>query len=56
MVVKGDKSKRVDVTTGIRSGEMVEVTGLATDARVISQGQDALVDGSKIRISTKKEG
>ena len=56
MVVNGDKSKRVDVTTGIRSGEMVEVTGLATDAKVISQGQDALVDGSKIRISTKKEG
>lgn len=56
MVANGDKSKRVDVTTGIRSGEMVEVTGLATDAKVISQGQDALVDGSKIRISTKKEG
>lgn len=51
MVVDGNKAKKVVITTGIKKGAEVEVKGLPSNAQVISKGQGALVDGSKIRVS-----
>ena len=51
MVADGNKAKKVVVTTGIKKGSEVEVKGLSSGAQVISRGQGALVEGSKIRVS-----
>lgn len=56
MVASGTAARKVAVTTGIRQGDLIQVTGLPSDAKVISKGQEALVDGSKIKVSDKKEG
>ena len=56
MVAEGDKAKKVVVTTGLKKGTMTEVKGLSSAAQVISKGQGALVDGSKIRIAKADKG
>lgn len=56
MVASGSTARKVAVTTGIRESNMTQVIGLPSDAKVISRGQEALVDGSKIKITDKKEG
>ena len=56
MVAEGNKAKKVTVTTGIKNGSLLEVKGIPSSAQVISRGQDALVDGSKIRVEAAKKG
>lgn len=56
MAAEGDKAKKIVVTTGIKKGAMVEVKGLSNTTQVITKGQGALVDGSKIRIEKPAKG
>jgi RND family efflux transporter MFP subunit len=56
MVADGQKAKKVIVTTGVKKGATLEVKGLSSNAQVISKGQGALVDGSKIRIAKADKG
>jgi RND family efflux transporter MFP subunit len=56
MVADGTKAKKVIVTTGLKKGAMTQVIGLSSSAQVISKGQGALVDGSKIRVEDSKKG
>ncbi len=56
MVAEGKVAKKVPVTTGIKKGSQIEVKGLQASSQVISRGQDALVDGSKITIESAKKG
>ena len=56
MVAEGPNAKKVVVTTGIKKGAMVQVKGLPSNAQVISKGQGALVDGSKIRVAKADKG
>ncbi|MBS1725171.1 MAG: efflux RND transporter periplasmic adaptor subunit [Armatimonadetes bacterium] len=56
MVAEGDKAKKVNITTGIRQDSKVEVHGLTNTAKVISRGQDGLVDGSKIKVEADNKG
>ena len=50
------KAKKIIVTTGIKKGSMVEVKGISSATQVISKGQGALVDGTKIRVSQATKG
>lgn len=50
------KAKKIIVTTGIKKGSMVEVKGISSATQVISKGQGALVDGTKIRVSQASKG
>lgn len=56
MIVDGTKAKKVIVTTGLKKGAMTQVKGLTSGAQVITKGQGALVDGSKIRVEAEKKG
>ena len=49
-VVEGTKAKQVKVTTGLSKGELIQVTGLNADAKLIIAGQESLVDGSEVSI------
>lgn len=56
MAAEGDKAKKIIVTTGIKKGAMIEVKGISSATQVISKGQGALVDGTKIRVSKPSKG
>jgi hypothetical protein len=56
MAVEGDKAKKIVVTTGVKKGSMVEVKGISSATQVISKGQGALVDGTKIRVAKPSKG
>lgn len=57
MVASGDHAERRKITTGLRSGDVVEVVnGLAEGDAVLSEGQYALPDGAPIRIETPHAG
>jgi len=49
-VVVGNKAKQVKVTTGLTKGELIQVTGLNSDAKLVVEGQDSLVDGSDVNV------
>jgi RND family efflux transporter MFP subunit len=51
----GSKARKIPVRVGLRQGNDLQVDGLQSSAQVIVKGQDALVDGIKIRVA-KKEG
>jgi HlyD family secretion protein len=46
----GTKAKRVPVKTGVTQGDLIQVTGLPAGAQVIVKGQEALNDGSLIKV------
>jgi len=48
--VDGDKVVQVKVTTGRRSGDLVEVAGVDASARVVVGGVAFLADGDTVRI------
>jgi RND family efflux transporter MFP subunit len=50
------KAKKIVVTTGIKKGAMVEVKGISSATQVISKGQGALVDGTKVRVAAPNKG
>lgn len=47
-VVKDGKAHKVAVTTGLTKGDDVQVTGLSVGAKVVVEGQEALVEGAKV--------
>ncbi|KPF72180.1 secretion protein HylD [alpha proteobacterium AAP81b] len=49
-VGKDNKAHRTKVTVGARDAGVVEVTGLAADTRVISEGIAKVSDGGRVRI------
>ncbi|MDR3687905.1 MAG: efflux RND transporter periplasmic adaptor subunit [Fimbriimonas sp.] len=46
--VVGDKAKQVKVSTGLSKGDDIQVTGLTSDARVVVNGQEDLLDGVQV--------
>jgi multidrug efflux pump subunit AcrA (membrane-fusion protein) len=55
-VVEGDVARRLPVTTGIQRDGIVQVIGVPAGSRIVTQGQQSLLDGSKIRIDAANEG
>jgi RND family efflux transporter MFP subunit len=53
MAAVGNKAKKIFVTPGVRQGDLIDAKGLPSDTSVITSGQGALVDGSKIKVVTK---
>lgn len=53
-VFDSGKAKKVDVTTGLTKGQVVEVKGLTPGDLVITQGQVGLVEGARIRTESAK--
>lgn len=51
-IVDGQSAKMVPVKTGLTQGQLIQVTGLPVGANVIVKGQNGLVDGSKIKLSS----
>jgi len=49
-VVDGNKAKQVKVTPGITKGEWTQVTGLSEGAKVVTAGQEDLIDGSQVKV------
>ena len=47
--VLGGKAKQVSVTTGLTKGDLIQVTGISADAKVVISGQDDLLDGAAVR-------
>ena len=56
MAAEGTKAKKIIVTTGLKKGSLVEVKGISSATQIISKGQGALVDGSKIEVAPAKKG
>jgi len=54
VVGPGDKAVRTKVVTGLRDDGLIEVRGLAADARVVSEGVVKVTDGAKLRWKTSK--
>jgi len=50
LVDKSSKARRTRVTAGVRDAGLIEVTGLAADARVITEGVVKVSDGSRVRV------
>jgi hypothetical protein len=50
-VAEGTKAKRISVKTGITQGDLIQVSGVPAGAQVIVKGQEALNDGSLIKIA-----
>ncbi|QNE32203.1 efflux RND transporter periplasmic adaptor subunit [Sphingomonas sp. NBWT7] len=48
-------AKRTKVTTGMRDGGYIEVTGIAMSARVITEGVVKVSDGVKVKIGSGKD-
>ncbi|MBI1755865.1 MAG: efflux RND transporter periplasmic adaptor subunit [Fimbriimonas ginsengisoli] len=53
-IADGATAKSVKVTLGIRHQDVVQVEGLQAGQSVIVQGQEALVDGSPIKVEKSK--
>jgi RND family efflux transporter MFP subunit len=51
-IVEGEKAKRIPVQTGLEQGNVVQVTGVPTSAKVIVRGQTGLSEGAPIRVET----
>jgi len=49
-VVNGTKSKRIAVKVGVAQGDLVQVIGVPAGEQIIVKGQEALNDGSLIRV------
>jgi HlyD family secretion protein len=47
----GSKVKKVPVQVGLRDGDSIQVKGLDSSVDLVVKGQEALVDGMKIRVS-----
>lgn len=52
-VVKGDRVSRVAVRSGMKIGDLVEVTGVAAGDRVVVRPPAKLHDGSRVAVATK---
>jgi RND family efflux transporter MFP subunit len=52
-VVDGTQAKAIPVTTGLRTDGVIQVMGLSPGQQVVVAGQNALDDGSKIKIEEK---
>ncbi len=53
-VVTGDVARRRDVTLGIRSNDLVQVTsGLVSGETIVTKGQTLLADGSLVSVSSR---
>jgi membrane fusion protein (multidrug efflux system) len=50
VVDKAGKARRTRVGVGVRDAGLIEVTGLAADAQVITEGVVKVSDGSRVRI------
>ncbi len=53
-VMQNGVAKRVNVTTGVQQGQVIQVTGLPSDAEVIVKGQEVLAEGTKVRTESAK--
>ena len=49
-VVDGSKAKEVKITIGLAKGDTTQVIGLPADAKVVTAGQDTLVDGAQVTV------
>jgi len=49
-VVVGNKAKQVKVKTGLSKGNFTQVIGLDSDAKVVTGGQEDLVDGAQVSV------
>lgn len=49
-VVEGTKAKEVKITIGLSKGDTTQVIGLPADAKVVTAGQDTLVDGTQVTV------
>lgn len=54
MVIEGDQAKKMTVKLGASKNSMVQVIGLAEGVKVVVNGQEDIVEGSKVRIATGK--
>ncbi len=54
MVIEGDKAKRVNVQPGRIVGSKIIVRGLTSGAKVVTRGQEGLMDGALVRIEDPK--
>lgn len=52
-VVKGDRVSQVAVRSGMKIGDLVEVTGVAAGDRVVVRPPAKLHDGSRVAVATK---
>ncbi|MEA2553890.1 MAG: hypothetical protein QOJ65_2066 [Fimbriimonadaceae bacterium] len=52
-VVNGNKARQLEVKTGLRQGNDVQVTGLVSGQEIVVRGQEDLVDGALVKIDTK---
>ena len=52
-VVKGDRVSQVTVRSGMKIGDLVEVTGVAAGDRVVVRPPAKLHDGSRVAVATK---
>ncbi|MBU3078522.1 efflux RND transporter periplasmic adaptor subunit [Sphingomonas sp. XMGL2] len=50
LVGADNKAVRTKVTTGLRDGGLIEVSGLRPDARVISEGVVKVAEGTRVRL------
>lgn len=50
LVVANGEAKRVDITTGLRKKDRVEVIGLGAEEQVITNGQMGLLPGTKVKV------
>jgi RND family efflux transporter MFP subunit len=48
-VIQGDKAQRLPVTTGLQRGDVIQVSGVPTNAVVIVRGQETLTPGAKVK-------
>jgi len=57
MVIEGDVAKKQTVRLGITKNSLVQVIGLAEGVTVVLNGQEDIVEGSKVRVASgKSEG
>lgn len=54
-VVEGQKAHQLKVGTGLREGDLIEVTGLSPGEQVITTGQTDLAEGSPIKPQSADE-
>ena len=52
--VEGGKAKQVTVTTGLTKGDLIQVIGLSPDSKVVTNGQEDLLDGAAVKESGTK--
>lgn len=53
-IVEGNSAKKVDVKLGLRSGPYQEVSGLEQGKKVVTEGQNSLVNGTTVKVEGDK--